>query len=97
MFSGLISRCTIPAAWATDSALANCPRDLQRLVRRNRPLHQAFTERLAVDELGRDVVGGFDLSDLVNGHDVGMVQSRSGACFAFQPFEVRLVRDEGLR
>ena len=97
MFSGLMSRCTMPASCATESALAILLRNFQGLVRRNRPARHPFTQRRAFDELRRDVMNGIDLADLVNSNDVGMIQSGSGACFALQALQLRLVRNERLR
>ena len=55
--------------------------DIQCLLKRNGTLRHSLTQGGALDELGRDVMSGIGLSDLVNGDDIGMVQSRSGACF----------------
>ena len=60
----------------------NLRRDIHCLVRRNRTFCHPFTQGGAFNELGRDVVSGVDLSDVVNRDDVRMVQSGSGACFA---------------
>ena len=48
----------------------------------------------AFDELRRDVVSRVHLSDLVDGHDVRMIQSRSEAGFALQTSQPGIVRCE---
>src|SRR5262245_35046457 len=50
-------------------------RDVHCLVRRNWTFRYPLAQGGAFDELGGDVVSGVDLSDLVNGNDVRMIQS----------------------
>ena len=56
MLSGLRSRCTIPMSCAASSALGHLPRDVRRALRRQRArLLDELRERLAVDELHREI------------------------------------------
>ena len=83
MFSGLMSRCTIPAACATASALATCApirasaSDADRLTD-----HRG--ERLSVHEFHDQEAPFVDGVELVDGDDVRMVERRCGARFLLE-------------
>ena len=93
-FSGLMSRCTIPAAWAAERALGDLGGDVQDLVPREGPAPHALTQGLAIDELGRDEVNGIGLVDLVNGDDVGVIQRGGGFRFLHEPPHPILIRGD---
>src|SRR5215468_6559414 len=58
-----------------------CRRDLQ--CQRHRLLgRERAPERRAVDELHDQVIG----TDIIKLTDVGMIQSRNGACFLLEPY-----------
>ena len=97
MFSGLMSRCTMPASCATQSALAICCAISKASLGGIGPARHPLTQGRAFDELRRNVMNATDLADLVNSNDVGMIQRGSGACFALQALQLHLVRNERLR
>ena len=49
-------------------------------------------QRLAVDQLHDDVRDGIDLSDLVDGHDVRVVQSGGGSRLPLEPLQASRIR-----
>ena len=57
MFSGLISRWTIPASCAAASALGNLQRDVQCFAELHASARQALLQRLAFDQFAHDVMG----------------------------------------
>ena len=66
--------------------------DIERFDRRDGALAHPLAQGDAFDEFGRDVVSGIRLADLVDGHDIRMIQSRRGAGFALQTFQFGGIR-----
>ena len=79
MFSGLMSRCTMPAWCAAPSARVTCTAISSALDEGQRPSRDAVAQCFAVDELGRDEPAAGDLADLVDGENVGVVEGRGRA------------------
>ena len=82
-FSGLMSRWTMPAAWARGQRAGNLAGDLDRRPRARRRCSITRPQRPPFDQLLDDVViAGRRDPDLVDRDDVGMVERRGGAGFA---------------
>ena len=65
--------------------------DGQRLARLQLAVRQQVPQRHAVDELHQEVVKTIGLAEIVNGHDVRMVQTRQRARLAREPLGERWV------
>ena len=73
MFSGLMSRWTMPAAWATASARASCaPMCATELMLSGRADHRV--QRAPVHEFHGQETPVLQLADLVDGDDVRVVE-----------------------
>ncbi len=68
------------------------PRDADD-ARKRQPLRRQLPQRLALDQLHRDVAIGVDDAGLVNGDDVRVVEGGGEGRFAQQTIERRLVVD----
>ena len=84
MFSGLISRWTMPASCAAASALATWIVRSSASVHRDGPTRQPLPQRFAFDQLARDIVRRVILTDLVNGQDVRMIERDDRLRFLFK-------------
>src|SRR5215213_10923589 len=81
MFSGLMSRWMIPAAYAAES-LRNLNTNHQDFIQRKRFfLSELFAKSVAIDQFSRDVVLTISPTDFINSEDVRMIQCRR--CFGF--------------
>jgi len=58
---------------------SDLPGDVERVAERERARIQPGAQGIAVDQLHRDERRAVRLVDLVNRHDVGMIEGRSGA------------------
>ena len=85
MLSGLMSRCTMPAACASASASAICDGEVDRASRIQRPAGDDRRQRLAGDELEDQEQLALVLADLVQRGDVRVRQRRRRARFAQEP------------
>ena len=83
-----------PGAMRDRERTGHLARDLEGFLWWYGVLVHSFTQGGAFDKLRRDVVGRTNLSDLVNGHDVRVIQSRSDARLALQAGQFGLVRRE---
>ena len=93
MFSGLMSRWTMPAVWASSSALATCMpisnfEDLKALAA------DAFPQGDAIDKLRSDEVVAIGLAYFVNRQNIWMIQGRSRACLLFETIETIAIGGE---
>ena len=87
MFAGLMSRWTMPSAWAASSASAiSMPRRQERFDFQ-RPARDAVLQRLAVEKLHGDEGLAVLLADFIDGADVGMIQGGSGLRFALKSLQ----------
>ena len=83
MFAGLMSRCVIPKRCARSRPSATCAtRSAMRGDRQPRRLAQDLLQRLALEQLHRDVGDAVLLADVVDGDDVGMVEAAGRARLA---------------
>ena len=87
-----MSRWMICAACATARASATC-RAMPTMRGSGSPLRRQFPQRLALDQLHRDVAIGVDDARFVNGDDVRVIESGGERSLAQQPIECRLVVD----
>ena len=96
-FSGLMSRCTMPAACATESARASCaPIRASAGTSSGLPIIAASdgpsTSSIAMKRRSQQI------ADLVDRHDVRMIQRRGGAGFLLEsPDRVGIARERGLQ
>ena len=58
-------------------SVSGLDRDIQRLVELHPPICQALAQRFAIDVFSGDEAAAIGFSDLVNGENVRMIQSRS--------------------
>ena len=70
---------------------ADLRHDGQRLARLQLAVRQQVPQRHAIDELHQEVVKTIGLAEIVNGHDVRMVQTRQRARLAREPLGERWV------
>ena len=68
--------------------------NLQRPARRKRPARHQLSHRLPLDQLHADVRLAVDLTELVDGHDGGMIQRRRGTRLGFESTETILIAAE---
>ena len=81
----------MPRACAAASAPAIWSADVHDVAQRQRALLQALPQRLALDELRDDEGPAVELAEVVDDHDVRVVQTRRGPRFlveAAQPIAV---------
>ena len=74
MFSGLMSRWTMPASWAAASAAHHLDRDVNSFPQLHSPAHQTLTQRLAFDQFTGYVMSRMILADLVNRQNIWMIE-----------------------
>ena len=74
MFSGLMSRWTMPASWAAASAARHLDRDVNSFPQLHSPAHQTLTQCLAFDQFTGYVMSRMILADLVNRQDIWMIE-----------------------
>ena len=79
IFSGLISRCTIPAECAAASAAATWPERSRSLLRGSGPRRSEFAQRFAFDQFGDDVGQAVLFADIVDVKNVGVIEGAGGA------------------
>jgi hypothetical protein len=95
MFSGLMSRWTIPWACAASSPVASeLYGDLDRFVQRDGPFIYGLPQRRPVDELGREERHIVLLPELEYGDDVGMIKGGGGAGFLLESAQAFGVRGD---
>ncbi len=87
MLAGLMSRCTMPSAWAASSASAISMASDRRARGLDRAPGDAVLERHAVQEFHGDEGMAFVFADVVDSADVGMIQSRGRLRFALETGE----------
>ena len=87
MFSGLISRWTMPASCAAARALATWIATSTSFIRSHRPARKTLTQRLAVDQFAGNIVSGVILADLVNRQDIWMIEPDYSARFLLKPLQ----------
>ena len=93
MLAGLMSRWTMPSAWAASSASAISMARASRRLDLQRPPRDAVLQRHAIQKLHGDERLAVLLADFVDGADVGMVQGRSGSSFALEAVQgLRVLR-----
>ena len=97
MFSGLISRWTIPASCAATSALATWIATSSGFLRFHRPALQTLTQRLAVDQFAGNVVSRAILADLVNRQDIWMIKRDDRARFLFESLQALRIAGKARR
>ena len=83
--AGLMSRCTMPAAWAASSAPAICSRIPEHVGQRQTAGTDAAVERFAGQELHHDEVDAVVLVDFIDGDDIGMIECGRGARLLDEP------------
>ena len=76
--------------------LRDLPRDWQRLVDGNRPVHDAIGERRSLDQLQHDRLEVVRFFKAVNRTDVRMVERGEQLRFAFEASKPIGIEDEGL-
>ena len=86
MFAGLISRCTMPFAWAASRASGTCtPKSRTASMSRGSPLNQML-ERLPFQQLHGDEVLTARFVDLVNRANVRVIQRGCSKRFRLKSF-----------
>jgi len=61
--------------------------DMQRVGDRQRPRENVRRKRIAFDEFHREIMVAVARADVINRHDVGMLQARHGFRFAIEAFD----------
>ena len=85
MFAGLISRWTIPAAWAASRASASCVLSSRTASYSRRPwIFSLALSVLSFEQLHHDEGLPVVLADLVNRADIGMIERGGGAGLPFE-------------
>ncbi len=84
MFSGLMSRWTMPCVVGVLQRLADLRHDGERLGGRESPRLQHLPQRQAVHKFHQQKIISLRFAEVVNGDDVGMVQPGQRAGFAFE-------------
>src|SRR5499427_4162581 len=97
MFSGLMSRCTMPFAWAAASPPAISNSHAQDFTEHERLRSHSFTQGRAFDEFCSDESSGVGLIDFVDRKDVGMVQSGSRLGFLHETLHAIWIRSNLIR
>ena len=76
MFSGLMSRWTIPRLVRGGERTRHLDRDVNSFTQLHSPAHQTLTQRLAFDQFTGYVMNRVILADLVNRQDIWMIESQ---------------------
>src|SRR5947209_13614443 len=79
MFSGLMSRCTIPALCGQGAGRLD--RDVESFAQAQSVALDALTKRFTFDELGGHELLSVDLAEFMNSQDVRMIECRRSLCF----------------
>ena len=87
MLAGLMSRWTMPSAWAASSASAISMASDRIMLGFQRPAGDAMLQRHALQKLHGDEGFAVLVVDFVDGADVGMVQGGGGLGFALEAAE----------
>src|SRR5579863_4473131 len=82
MFSGLMSRCTMPAAWAAASASAACV--TISMVRRDGAALNQLAQRFADHQFGDDVGDAGLAADVIDRDNGRVIQGSGGAGFLLE-------------
>ena len=94
MFSGLMSRCTMPASCAAARAAATCCATSRASLISIRVRCQVLAERFAFDVFRGDKVVPLVLADLMNGEDIRMIQAGGGLRLTLETAKTGVVASE---
>ena len=86
----------MPRSWAAASAVGDLRADLDRLAHRDRAAVEPLAQGLAFQQLHDEVGGAVLRADVVDGDDVGMIESGDGARFLLEAAQAVAVGGDGL-